>query len=399
MEKVKSSRRNIVVVACLTTQLCVGILYIWSIFNNDVQTYFNWDEKWANLVSSLMIFGFVFGNLIGGFLQDKTNPRLISTVGSGLFCLGILLTSFLTPKTVWLIYITYSLMGGLGSGFVYGSGLSCLQKWFPTRRGFASGLSVAAFALSTVVFAPFSQMLLNKLNVVLTFRILGISFLVTTMIACLFIRLPDDYSQNSTNIPSMTPKQTLKTLSFWCVALTLFFINATWNILVPIIKPLGFQRGLSSGVAAIVVMITGITNAAGRFSMASLSDKIGRDITIMINAIITLVCAVALIWASGYAYLVFVAFAALAYGGPSATAPAMISDLAGPKYSGTNYGFALLGLGFSSVVFNFLSSLLKEYSGGYTYSFILAACTCVISIILMIIYRLHNKKQIAQEVA
>lgn len=393
METKNTTKKIIVVIACLLTQLCVGILYIWSIFNKDVQIYYNWDEKWANLVSSFMIFGFVFGNLIGGFLQDKTNPRLISTIGSVLFCLGILLTSFLTSRTIWLIYLTYSLMGGLGSGFVYGSGLSCLQKWFPTRRGFASGLSVAAFASSTIIFAPLSQFIISQLNVALAFRILGCTFLAITMLACLFIRLPENFAQKSSNIPSLTPKQTLKTVPFWCIALMLFFINATWNILVPIIRPLGELRGLNPTIAGIVVMITGITNATGRFSMASLSDKIPREFTIIINAVITFICAIGLIWAKSYVYMILVAFAAFAYGGPSATAPAMVSDLAGPKYSGTNYGFALLGLGFSSVVFNFLSNLLKEYSGGYTYSFILAASTCIISIILMLVYRIFKRKQ------
>lgn len=120
--------RIVVVVACLLIQLCVGILYLWSVFNNAVTEHFGWNARSASMVSSFMIFGFVLGNLIGGFLQDKTNPRLISFVGCFMFCLGIFLTSLLTEKTVALIYLTYSGLGGLGCGFAYGCVLSCLQK-------------------------------------------------------------------------------------------------------------------------------------------------------------------------------------------------------------------------------------------------------------------------------
>ncbi len=87
------------------------------------------------MVSSYMLFSFVGGNLIGGFVNDRKGPRLTATLGVFMFSLGIFLTSLLTKKTVGWINVTYSLLGGLGSGFAYGAGISCLQKWLPHRRG------------------------------------------------------------------------------------------------------------------------------------------------------------------------------------------------------------------------------------------------------------------------
>lgn len=87
-----------------------------------------------------------------------------------------------------------------------------------------------------------------------------------------------------------------------------------------------------------------------------------------------------------------IALTAFAYGGPSATFPAMTTDISGARFSGTNYGIAMLGLGFSSVVFNWLSGLLVEATGGFSASFILAAATCVPPIILMLVYRKTAKK-------
>lgn len=327
--------RIVVVVACLLIQLCVGILYLWSVFNNAVTEHFGWNARSASMVSSFMIFGFVLGNLIGGFLQDKTNPRLISFVGCFMFCLGIFLTSLLTEKTVALIYLTYSGLGGLGCGFAYGCVLSCLQKWFPDNRGFASGLSVSAFGLSTVLFGPVAQTLLNRLGVPHTFMTLAGVFLLATMTACCFVRLPprvqsvENQNKSAQLAEGLTPLQTMRLFPFWCIALSCFFINATWNIVVPVIKSLGMERGLSESIAVLAVSITGVANAAGRLGMATASDKIGRTNTIIFLAALTAVCAVALIWAQGGFYVTVIALTAFAYGGPSATFPAMTTDISG----------------------------------------------------------------------
>ena len=219
MSKKEKSMRIVVVVACLLIQLCVGILYLWSVFNNAVTEHFGWNARSASMVSSFMIFGFVLGNLIGGFLQDKTNPRLISFVGCFMFCLGIFLTSLLTEKTVALIYLTYSGLGGLGCGFAYGCVLSCLQKWFPDNRGFASGLSVSAFGLSTVLFGPVAQTLLNRLGVPHTFMTLAGVFLLATMTACCFVRLPprvqsvENQNKSAQLAEGLTPLSTRRGIS------------------------------------------------------------------------------------------------------------------------------------------------------------------------------------------
>lgn len=240
--------------ACLYS--CASATLLVERFQRRGRAHFDWDARSANMVSSFMIFGFVLGNLTGGFLQDKTNPRLICFVGCIMFCLGIFLTSLLTDKTVWLIYLTYSGLGGLGCGFAYGCVLSCLQKWFPHNRGFASGLSVSAFGLSTVLFGPVAQALLDRLGVPRTFMTLAGVFLAVTVTACCFVRLPDNLQNRQqsgqetetelkvSHASGLTPLQTMKLVPFWCIALSCFFINATWNIVVPVIKSLGMERGL-----------------------------------------------------------------------------------------------------------------------------------------------------------
>ena len=154
-----------------------GILYLWAFSTTPLRSTSVGNARSASMVSSFMIFGFVLGNLIGGFLQDKTNPRLISLRRMLYVLSGHFSNRPSRKKTVALIYLTYSGLGGLGCGFAYGCVLSCLQKWFPDNRGFASGLSVSAFGLSTVLFGPVAQTLLNRLGVPHTFMTLAGVFL------------------------------------------------------------------------------------------------------------------------------------------------------------------------------------------------------------------------------
>lgn len=385
------------IIGCLVVQLCVGIIYLWSVFKSSVAASFG---GWAgvSMVASYMLFAFVLGNLAGGFLNDRKGPKVTVVAGVVLFALGVGLTAFVTAANPGLMYLTYCVMGGLGSGIAYGACISCIQKWLPHRRGFASGLAVSAFGLSTVVFAPVSKSLMGAFTDAATglvnfrsvFLVLCGVFFVLGIAACALVRLPDESYIASLHLPaskapsaqrSYTLGEAIRTVPFWCIFLSIFFINGTWNLTVPLIYDLGVSRGLTAAMATFAVSFTGIPNAAGRLIMATVSDKLGRTLTMDILAVMTLVGAVCMIFAGGAFYIVVVALIAFAFGGPSALNAAMSTDFFGPKNSGTNYGVIMTALGFSSVFFNAVSnSLLK---GSVTATFIMAAVTAVIPVFLM----------------
>jgi OFA family oxalate/formate antiporter-like MFS transporter len=393
------------IIAALVVQLCVGILYLWSVFKTPIVTAFNWNASAAGMVSSYMIFAFVFGNLIGGFLNDKKGPKLTCFVGIILFSLGVGLTSLLTENTVSLIYVTYAIMGGLGSGFAYGACISCIQKWLPHRRGLASGLACGAFGLSTVVFTPLSNALMNAfstdgvVNFTPVFLILAALFAVVGLIACCFVNLPSEEYIKALNLPAKavsggenyTLGQAMKMPVFWCLFFSIFFINGTWNLCVPLIKDLGIDRGLTESAAIACVSFTGITNAAGRVIMSTLSDKLGRTTTMYILCALTFVGAILATFITGYGYFATIAIIAFAYGGPSAVNAAFCTDLFGAKNSGTNYGVAMLALGFSSIFFNWVSNALLN--AAVVPTFIMGAVTALIPVALMFyIQRYLNKR-------
>jgi len=234
------------------------------------------------------------------------------------------------------------------------------------------------------------------------FFILAGVFFVLGIIACMFVRLPNDEYINKLKPASSGAKtitaeknytlgQAMKTLPFWCIFLSIFFINGTWNLTVPLIKDLGQERGLTEAMAVFCVSFTGIPNAAGRLIMATLSDKIGRTLTMCILAVMTLIGAILMTFVGGIPYIITVALIAFAYGGPSALNAALTTDFFGPKYSGTNYGVVMLALGFSSVFFNMISNTVL--GGNPVPTFIMAAVTAIVPIFLMMIINSCLKKR------
>ncbi|MDR0916677.1 MAG: MFS transporter [Oscillospiraceae bacterium] len=409
MQKRKSPVASIV--GCLIIQLCVGILYIWSVLRREFPAAYALADNSTlpAMVASYNLFAFVIGNFIGGMINDKFGSKKTALIGVVMFALGVGATGLLTQSTVGLIILTYCVIAGLGSGIAYGACISCVQKWLPHKRGFASGLAVSAFGLSTVVFAPVSRWLMNvfKVDEIVNFSsvffVLGGVFLVLGLIGWLMISAPDKaYFDGLPRAPAnakvvsakrdYTLAQAAKTVPFWCIFLYIFFINGTWNLTSPLIATLGENaRGLTAEQAVFAVSFAAIPNCAGRLIMAAVSDKIGRVNASLILCGITLVGAVFMTFIAGIPYIIVVAAIAFGYGGPSAINAAVTTDFFGSKYSGTNYGVVMLGLGVSSIVFNAISNTVLHREPVPT--FIMGAATAILAAVCMVIISKYTRKQ------
>lgn len=383
------------IAGCLLVQMCVGIIYLWSIFKTPMARSFGCRVEELNMVSSYMLTAFVIGCFLGGLLNDRKGPKLTCLLGVQIFSAGIVLSAWLNPSNVSLISFTYAGIGGLGSGLSYSACISCVQKWLPNKRGLATGLAVSAFGLSTVIFAPVSQMIMTAFTSGVTglvdfggvFATLGLIFLSVGLAASHLITLPEEDAParrgETVRGRDLSIGQAVRTRQYWCIFLTVFFINGTWNLTVPMIYDLGIQRGLSVTLATFAVSFTGIPNAAGRLIMASLSDKLGRRVCTCLLALLTAAAAIAMMTARGWAYIAVVAVIAFAYGGPSSVNAAMTTDYFGARYSGTNYGVIMIALGLSSLCFNTLSSAVLK--GNVALSFAVAASTALIPVLLMLV--------------
>lgn len=395
----KVKNRYGILASGMLMQLCAGIIYMWSVFKAPVAAYLNWDAGAASFTSSVMLSAFVVGIIGGGVLQDRFGPQRIALVGSVLMSVGMILTSFVTGGAPYLIYLTYGVIGGLGVGFIYTTAVSIVQKWFPDRRGFASGMMVSAFGFSLVIFSPVAKALLASQGVPFTFAAIGILFLVVCVLCSFLIGdppagyLPAGFTPKAAKAVSRhsTTKEMLSTGRFYLIALSMFFILSAYFILNPIFMTLGTARGLSEELALLGVMLTGVGSASGRLLCSWLSDLIGRKNAMLFIIGLTLVSLLVLIFANGPLYLVCIVLIAFAFGGSAGVYPAITADHYGTKFMGSNYGCVMVGFGVSALVFPIISNLLAK-NGDYTGAFLISAGASILSLILMLLLKNPENK-------
>lgn len=397
--KFKRTYKTAALIAGMAIMLCVGILYMWSVFQPHVVRFHGWSPSDVAMTSALMIACFVAGNITGGLLQEKVHPRVTALAGCIMFSLGMFLTSLLSSENPYMLYATYSLISGFGCGLVYCTVLAVLQKWYPARMGFVTGLSVSFFGLSVVLLTPVTQSLLSSYGVPGTFRILSVIFLVLTSAAALFMKNPDKeyyYSEITKVIPpdnirQFKPSQMIKSPSYFYILLAAFTSSAGYLLTVPFITTIAMDRGMSESMGLFAVMSTGVANALGRILAPLVSDRLGRTKTAIACAIIASASCAVMIIARGPVFVAGIFFIAFAYGGTSGINPVITTELFGARHSGANYGLVLIGIGASSVVFGKIAALVGA-GGSFSAAFSICSLICLVPVPLMLLLRKRCKR-------
>ena len=387
------TKRGMVLAAGMLLQLCAGIVYMWSVFRGPVAAYLSWDGGAAAFTSSIMLAAFVVGIVGGGRLQDRFGPRLVLIGGSLLFSLGMILTSLVTSANPAMIYLTYGIIAGLGVGVVYTTTVSVVQKWYPDRRGFATGMMVSAFGFSLVIFTPIASALLVAKGVPFTFAAIGVLMLVVCTLSSIpVVNPPSDgasgaaAAKGSSSKRHYTTGEMLRTEQFYKIFFGMMLILPAYFILNPQFKALGAERGLSDAMQDYLVMTTGVASAAGRLIFSWASDRIGRKNAIYLIIAATLVGVLALIVAQGFLFMVCVALIAFAFGGCASVFPALTADNFGTKHMGLNYGCVMVGFGIAALGAPLLSGLFPP-EAAQTASFIMAAALCLVALVCVMLIR------------
>lgn len=386
----KSRSKFLPLFAGAIIQLCIGIIYIWSIFQPSVMEYYSWSAADASVTFSIMLATFVLGIVLGGRLNDKKGPRPVVFLGGAMFVAGILLSSFVPQNMPWLIYVFYGGMAGFGVGAAYTSTISCAQKWFLDKKGFATGIIVCTFGASTVVFTPIANTLLKIVGVSQTFLILAIIFAVIILIFGWFVKNPSKEYMDAFHValPDLsrqkqyTPLEMVKTKYYYFIFLSMMLITPAYFIINPLLKSLGELRNLSEAAALAGVMVTGIASAAGRLLAPWLSDRIGRRNVIFVLYIITLVCILLLTFAQSYLFIVLIALVAFAFGGSAGVFPAVTADYFGIKNNGVNYGLIMIAFAASGLLFPAIAKIVTIDGIPTPWTFIIPAAGCIVGIIV-----------------
>lgn len=327
-----------------------GYPHIWSIYQPYAMELTGWSRSQASLAFYLSFLAFVPGNIIGGRIQDKSNPRMVVLVGGGIFAAGILLAAFSMQESPMLLYLTYGLMQGFGQGMIYTTIISTAQKWFPDRTGFASGVIVTANGLCGFFLAPFSRELLAKQGIKVTFLVIGSLIAVSWVLISLVIRNPvksrEDGGQKAAVYggKQYTSGEMLRTRKFYFLLAVMLFGLIPYLILSPLSQTIQMERGIASAVAVSSVMIGSVCNAAARLLLPTAADKVGRTVCLRFVLAAIIAAMLLLIVAPSWVATVCVVLMYACYGGIMGSFPSLASSIFGMEHSGENYGFVMVGI-------------------------------------------------------
>lgn len=417
------ARAWVVTGAGTAVNLCLGILYGWSVWKaalvpkdpalydrpmtgvNEGWTYLNdADATWAYAVCGITFALFM---IPGGRLQDRYGAKVGATLGGLFLAAGCILAGLM--KSYLGLVVGFGILGGIGMGLGYAAATPAAVKWFhSSRRGLVVGLVVAGYGAAAVYIAPLADYLITHHGITGSFVGLGVLFAVVVVVAGQLLAppppgyvapAPEPRSADASRAPvasnDFSAKQMLGTWQFY--ALVFLFIGSAQSGLLVIANAKTFLTDVSAGTTGffaantwLLATFIGVVNALGRVGTGRYSDRIGRLNAYAINGAISAACLFAAPWALAEknVALLFAVIGVMAwqYGGTLAVMPALTADFYGSKNLGLNYGLVFVGWGVAFFVPQ-LAGYIKVETGRWDGAFYLSGGLLVAVVLVSRIIR------------
>lgn len=370
-----------------------GYPHVWSIYQSYVMEQAGWSQGQASMCFYLALSTFVFGNIVGGRMQDRLKEKTIVWIGGGIFAAGILASAFMIVSTPVPMYLTYGVMQGFGQGMIYTVILATVQRWFPDRTGFASGVVVTANGLCGFFLAPLSRKLLEAAGVQKTLLAIGIAITVSWILCGIFFQAPEKGLVNTqasagkkaaeTEIKQYTSAEMMRTKNFYLLLATMFFGLTSYFMISPVSQTYQIELGIPSAVAVSAVMFGSIVNAGARLVLPTLADKVGRIVCIKGVLIVAVIAMAVLAVSRSLAVTVAVVLMYGCYGGIMGSFPSLTSSIFGMKHTGENYGFVMFGVVFATFGAPAISGMVSRNGYGMNVVFGIGAVFAVIAFVCL----------------
>ena len=408
--------------AALCIHLCIGMAYGFSVFwlplsrtvqgapactdllQELVATGCNWRVASLGWMYTLFfVFLGISAAMFGGWVE-RAGPRKAGVAATVLWCGGLVLGAIgVITHQLWILWLGSGVIGGLGLGLGYISPVSTLVKWFPDRRGMATGMAIMGFGGGAMIGAPLANILMNyfktptDVGVWKTFLAMAVIYTFFMTIGAFRYRIPPAgwrpegwtppskanamISQNNVHL-----KDAHKTPQFWLIwwVLTLNVsagigvigmaspmlqeIFAGGLIGLPDIKFNALSTEQKVAIAGIAAGFTGLLslfNIGGRFAWASLSDYIGRKNTYYTFFILGIICYLLMPWSASFgSKAIFVAAVCIIlsmYGGGFATVPAYLADMFGTQFVGAIHGRLLTAWSTAGIIGPVVVNYIREF--------------------------------------
>ena len=393
------NRRWLYLIVGVISMLFAGIVYAWSILKAPLAENFGWTASELALNFTLTMSFFCIGGLVGSHLCRKIGEK-VTTILSGILAgLGFILASNLDGSSIWMLYLTYALMAGLGIGVAYIVIISTVNSWFPDKKGLSSGCLMMGFGASSLVLGNLASAMFTMpaMGWAMTYRILGAATAVILIIAGLIIRRPDSSvalpkpkavqsnRQESFETKDYSPAQMLRRFTFWRAFLFLICLTAVGNSVISFARDLALSVGAGAALATTLVGILAVCNGLGRVITGAVFDAMGRRFTMTAASIVVTIAATTTLLATVLHNLplciVGLCLTGISYGTSPTIASVFTSTFYGQKYFPTNFSITNFNLMCASFVATACSSLLTT-SGGYIAPFVLLLALSIVTIVL-----------------
>ena len=378
-----------ILAACVFANLVSGAAYASSVFKRPMMEHLGCTEQQWALAFSLTLAFLPVGMLMSGRLVDTGRPRAAVMLGALLMGLGAFLAGF--ADSLWWLYLTFGVMMSLGNGSSYGAVIAVSVRWFPDRRGMASGLTVGALGFGTAIIAPFAQWLLQRpgLGVLGMFRVLGVTFFAVLALSSLMMKNPpadfcgecDDRSTGS----DLKWSKMLTQPRFWLLyVLYAFGVFSGLMVISQAATIAQEMTHLSKAAAAGVVALLGLANAGGRVAWGAVSDRIGRLPSLALMFLVTMAAMFSLpaLAAERATLMVAVAVIGLCFGGYLGTFPSLCADSFGAANAAVNYALLFSAFSVAGLAGPWVAARFAEGAGGYAAAFRVAGVVCAAGLAL-----------------
>jgi len=407
----------VVVAAGTAVNLCLGILYAWSVWKgvlydkskepgtpmtglNEGWTYLpNAQATWA-----YSICGFVFALCMipGGRIQDRFGPKVGATLGGLFLASGCILAGLM--KSYFGLILGFGVLGGIGMGLGYSASTPAAVRWFgPQRRALIVGIVVAGYGGAAIYISPLAEYLIGNYGLSGSFIGLGILFAIVVIIAGQLLAWPPAGYVPPVQRTTTAAKpiahdwpapRMLKTWQFY--ALVFLFIGSAQSGLLVIANATPLLKKSASAlpfIAANVWLLAafgGLVNAAGRVGTGYYSDRIGRMRAYLFNGIISGICLflTPTILQEKNVVLLFVVVgvAYWQYGGGLALLPSITADYFGSKNLGLNYGLVFIGWGIGFLI-PLAAGYIEDATGSMNNAFYLSGGLLTAAVLLSLTLR------------
>tara|TARA_R110002072_G_scaffold53572_5_gene141281 strand:- start:133 stop:1401 length:1269 start_codon:yes stop_codon:yes gene_type:complete len=401
MKTQKLKNRWLIAASAVGIHISIGSVYAYSVMTNPVKDIFDVDGsviKWAFKIAILLL------GLSAAFLGrwvEKVGPKVSGTTAGLFYGVGILGSGLAVQlESLWLFYLCYGVIGGIGLGLGYITPVSTLVKWFPDRRGLATGMAIMGFGFAALIFGPVMQSLFDSAGVSNAFYILGVIYMVLILSSARYIeRPPEGYmpvgykpGEGKTikkDMANIDANAALKTPRFYYIWIMMFINIACGIAIISAASPMMQEKlNYTPMEAAAIVGLIGVFNGLGRIIWSTLSDYLGRANTYIIFFAFQILAFYFLPKMTMELSFLIVLFTVITmYGGGFATLPAFLGDLFGTKQLGAIHGMVLAAWGLAGVVGPTIYDMVKNATGSLDTTLEVFAGLFIVALIVSLIMK------------